>query len=253
MLELIKLSCSLGKRPILRDVSLNAKDGELLVLLGKNGSGKTTLLNCVLGRLPYRGQIRENGVQLASLSPAARAQRVGLLPQTLPQPHIKASELLLFGRNPYMGVTGIAGRADREAVERAIETAQLAPFTDRYVDSLSGGERQRCFFGMLLAQDPQLLLLDEPTANLDTEYRELLYRDLQAQKEAGKTVVTVMHHLSEACRIADRICVLHEGRVRFLGTPTDFFDSPTVAEVFSLRVYACPNENGETLHFFSAR
>lgn len=252
MLELKKVSCSLGGRRILRDVSFSAREGEILVILGKNGSGKTTLLRCVGSRLPFQGEILENGVPLRALPPGARARSIGLLPQVLPVPAVKAEELALFGRNPYMGVSGIPSQGDREAANKAMETAAVTAFRGRYVNALSGGERQRCFFAMLLAQNPRIVLLDEPTANLDTEYRELLYKDLQALKREGKTLVLVMHHLSEACRIADRICVLHEGAVHFLGSPEAFAESSAVSRVFSMRVYSCTGENGEALRFFSA-
>lgn len=253
MLELQNVDYSVGQRRILNGVSLCAGDGEILVILGKNGSGKTTLLNIIGGALPFGGRILENGTELRALKPSERARRTGLMPQTLPMPHIRAAELVLFGRSPYMGSSGIPSPADREAAAAAMQTADAAQFADRFVDTLSGGERQRCFFAMLLAQDPHVVLLDEPTANLDTEYRELLYRDLRAMRKAGKTVLAVMHHLSEACRIADRICVLHGGGVRFLGTPEEFAASPVVDGVFSMKAYPCADENGETLRFFCAK
>lgn len=252
MLEVKNVCMGFGRRALLDNVSFRAEDGEILVLLGKNGCGKTTLLNAISGQSPFRGSILENGTELMSLPPAMRARRIGLMPQVLPVPHVKVDELVLFGRSPYMGFSGIPGKDDIELAEQAMQKARITDFRARYADTLSGGERQRCFFAMLLAQNPEVVLLDEPTANLDTEYRELLYDDVRTMRGDGKTVIMVMHHLAEACRVADRICVLHGGRVRFAGTPAEFADSAAVSEVFSMKVYRCTAENGEELRFFGA-
>lgn len=212
------VSARYGRRTILEDVSFTADSGGVTALIGRNGAGKSTLLSCLAGsKRDYGGTITLDGTDLRTLSTARRARLCACLPQILPRPHVTVRELAAFGRAPYAPL-GHLSPADRAAAEEAIEAVGLTHMADAFVDLLSGGERKKAFFAMTLAQDAPLILLDEPTAHLDTVARfEFLDLVLSLRDKLGKTFLVVMHELPEVLRCADRIVVLDGGHLVFNG------------------------------------
>ena len=211
MIEFRDVKISYARREVVRGASFSAENGAVTVLLGRNGSGKSSLLRAAAGAQRYGGEILLDGTPLTALSRRERALRLGYMPQTPPAPELSVTELLLCGRAPHRAALSAATEADRAAVSGILERTGLVPFADAPVSSLSGGERQRACFAMLLAQDAPNLILDEPTANLDTEYRQMVYSFLADARAAGKAVLVVMHHTGESRAIADRIFVLRDG------------------------------------------
>ncbi|TAE59782.1 MAG: ABC transporter ATP-binding protein [Nostocales cyanobacterium] len=237
-LELENLSGGYTVLPIVKGVNLSLETGEWLSLVGANGSGKSTLLKLVSRiLLPQDGVVLLDGKAIHSQPPNLVAQKLALLPQQQPVPAgLTVRQLVSLGRTPHQQwwqweLTG----NDREIVESAISKTQLEKFGDRLVENLSGGERQRAFLALALAQEPKVLLLDEPTTYLDINYQlqllELL-KNLNLQQQL--TIVTVLHELNLAARYSSRIALLKQGQLWEVGTPENVLTSDNIAEVFGV-------------------
>ncbi len=223
------------KKEILQGVDFTALPGQITVLLGRNGSGKSSLLRCIAGnRHHHTGEILLDGHSAAAMLPVRRARLLAVMPQTLTQPPIRVEEMLALGRVPHLGYGGRLSAADQERIQTAMERTGILTHRSDRVSSLSGGERQLAFFTLLLVQDAPNLLLDEPTANLDAEYRQTVYTVLRQMREQGRTIALVMHDLTDAMELADKIYVLDHGQVRFCGTPGEFAESGVPEKVFGL-------------------
>ena len=249
MLEFKNFGVSIGNKTILKDVDFILPKGKLTVLLGANGSGKTTLLNAVIGMQPFSGKILLDGKDFGQYGVRERAQKVALFAQHLPMTGVLVKSLVQMGRNPYVGITGVLGDKDRQIVQSAMESALVTAFAQRRVDSLSGGERQRAYLAMLLAQDSEMVLMDEPTTYLDmASKREMLamMRDLVDQK--GKTLLVVMHDLSDAVQIADHIVVLANGSCVFSGERARCLQENIIENTFSVK--RCEAQSGEENYLF---
>lgn len=223
------------KRQVLYDVDFTAPSGQITVLLGRNGSGKTSLLRCIAGRRhKCSGTIALDEHLSTGLSPAARAKLLGVMPQTLPSVPVSLIELVRFGRQPYLGFQSKLSDRDHDIVRRALEETELWPLRQEAVCDLSGGQRQLAYFAMLLAQNTPNVLLDEPTSNLDAEYKQRVYTLLRRMRAQGRTVVLTLHALQDAVELADNICVLEQGRTCFFGSAQEFVQSDIPLRIFAL-------------------
>lgn len=221
------------KTPVLRDLDVSVPEKTFTAVIGRNGSGKSTLVSCIGGLLPYDGTVTLDGQALEKMSVGARAGKIAVMRQSLRAPHITVEKLLSFGRQPYLGLSGMLGEADRRAVEKAIRLTSLDAIRYRYLDGISGGELRRAYLGMALAQDTPLLLLDEATANMDVDYEASFLSLLRTlPRTHGKTVMAVMHNLTAAVRFADAVMVIDGGGVRFHGTPEDLCAGTLMEEIF---------------------
>ncbi len=246
IVEVRDASFAYGARPALEGVSLSARPGEFVGLVGPNGAGKSTLVRLVAGLLvPARGSVR-----LAGLDPgAARRREVARVCALVPQePRVAwpftVREAVMMGRAPRQGLLAIADRFDRGAVEGALEACDLVHLADRRLDALSGGERRRVFFARALAQEPRVLLLDEPTAFLDLGHQVAAMRMARVAAGGGLCVVAVLHDLNLAAAACDRLVVLSRGRVVAEGRPADVLDAARVREVWGVPVWR--GETGAT-------
>ena len=226
-------------RRVLSSVTLDVAAGEFVALVGTNGAGKTTLLRLLAGTLPpAAGRITLGGRSIATMSRIDAARRVAYLPQSLELPDgFRVSELVEMGRAPHaqrlFGVTD----GDRLAVERALRAAGASELAGRYPGELSGGERQRVLVAMALAQEPQLLLLDEPTLHLDLAHQLALLESVSRLQPARElAVVAVFHDLNLAASFAPRVAVLAEGRIAADGRPEEVLTPALVEEVFGVTV-----------------
>ena len=234
MLEFKDVSLRLGGAQILDGISFRLRSGGLTALVGRNGSGKSSLLSCLDG-LPYRGTVLLGGEDLRALPPRRRARIAAILHQDMPAPGLTVRELAAFGRQPYLDFTGRLREDDREAVERALRAAQVHDLAERRVDTLSGGERQRAYLAMVLAQETELLLLDEPGAHLDKTW-EASFLELLTGLE-GRTVLLALHDLDAAVRYARDILVLEEGELIFSGSVEECLEKEVLEKTFRLRRY----------------
>lgn len=210
-----------GGRNAVADVSIDVAAGKMLALLGPNGSGKSTLLRLLLGALePDAGDVTLSGRRLAGWRRDDIARAIGVVTQSeeLSFP-ITVRELVAMGRYPHLGAWRREGAADRAAIGRALERCGLMALSGRSVLELSGGERQRARVARALAQEPRILVLDEPTASLDIAYEMSLFELLAELRGDGVTIVIVTHNVNVAARYADRLVMLDRGRIAAAGSP----------------------------------
>jgi iron complex transport system ATP-binding protein len=226
-------------REVLRSVDLTLARGDLVALVGTNGSGKTTLLRLLTGVLrPDAGVVRFGGRPLANWRRLDLARRVAVLPQQLDLPvGFRVAELVGMGRAPHARRLFASTEADDRAVARALADAGALDLADRFAEELSGGERQRLLVAMALAQEPDLLLLDEPTLHLDLAHQVALLAAIRRLRDQrGLTVLAVLHDLNLAAAFAPRVAVLDEGRVVADGPPAEVLTPDLVRRVFGVAV-----------------
>jgi iron complex transport system ATP-binding protein len=239
ILEMERVGFRYGAHWVLRDVTLSVEKGSLFGILGPNGSGKTTLLNLVDGlRLPCEGAIRINGVTPGSMKRKALARIVAVVPQgaswVFP---LTVEEIVLMGRSPHLGRFAFESERDLAVARSAMEKADVLSFASRPIQTLSGGERQRVLIARALAQEPQILLLDEPTSSLDIAHQIRTFELIGSLSgEAGLTVVCVMHDVNLATLYCDRIALIKEGRLRAVGEPGEVITEANIREVFEADV-----------------
>jgi iron complex transport system ATP-binding protein len=235
-----------GRAPALDGVSLAARAGEFVGLLGPNGAGKSTLVRLVAGlAAPAAGEVRLAGLD-PFRAPRRHVARVcALVPQ---EPRVAwpftVREAVMMGRAPRQGLLAVASRFDQGAVDGALAACDLVHLADRRLDALSGGERRRVFFARALAQEPRVLLLDEPTAFLDLGHQVAAMGMAQVAARGGLCVVAVLHDLNLAAAACDRVVVLSRGRVVAEGPPAAVLTGERVREVWGVPVWR--GENGAT-------
>ncbi len=228
-----------GRRQVLRGVDLQLVPGELVALLGTNGSGKTTLLRIFAGTLaPDGGTVTFDGRAIGTWRRDALARRVAVLPQQLDLPAgFRVAELVAMGRAPHARRLFASTAEDDRAVARALADADADDIADRPAEELSGGERQRLLVAMALAQEPDLLLLDEPTLHLDLAHQVALLAAIRRLREQrGLTVLAVLHDLNLAAAFAPRVAVLDGGLIVADGAPADVLSPDLVQRVFAVAV-----------------
>jgi iron complex transport system ATP-binding protein len=239
------LSVELGGQGVLRDVSVTAASGEWLGVIGPNGSGKTTLLRAVSGAVAGDGRIELFGKPLTSWAAHERAQRVAMVrQQSAVSFDLTVRDVVMLGRAPHRGWFAQFGANDAEVVEAAMDEVDVDAYADRSLTSLSGGEVQRAFLAQALAQDADLLLLDEPTTHLDVHYQFSLLDAVRRQVEYGRAVIAVVHDLEHAARYSDRLIVLDEGRCVASGTPREVLTPELIADVFGMSAAVQPSSEG---------
>ena len=230
---------SYGNGLVLHDIDLSVEPGEMVGLLGPNGSGKTTLIKLASGILkPGQGEIWLDGSNLNQIKRKAVARSIAVMPQQFHIPFaFRVGEVVMLGRIPFIRTLTGETEADREAVGYALELAGISELEQRRFDELSGGERQKVILAMVLAQQPELLLLDEPTVHLDITHQvEILELVRGLNRRQGLTVVAAMHDLNLASLYFDRLVLLKEGKVLADGTPAEVITEDMLRKVFAAPV-----------------
>jgi iron complex transport system ATP-binding protein len=226
-----------GARPLFRGVDLALCDGEMTAVLGPNGSGKTTLVRLASGHLrPQAGSIRLGERDLATLNARERARSISVVPQeTTLTFRYTVDEVVMMGRAPHQGLLGVESAADREQVDLALERTGAGELARRPFDELSGGERQRVVLARALAQQPRVLLLDEPTSFLDLKHRLLIYDLLtRLNEETGLTVLVVSHDINLVARHCRRLLLLQDGAVQADGAPVEVLVPENIRAVYGV-------------------
>lgn len=223
-----------SERPAVRDLDLRVERGELYGVIGPNGSGKSTLLKLLLGGLePDAGRVEHGGRPVSGWGRRELARRIGVVPQheetAFP---LTVRELVAMGRYPHLGAWRSEGAADRRAVAEAMARCDLEGLSERPVSTLSGGERQLARIARALAQEPDTLVLDEPTVSLDIRHEMEIFALLRELSADGVTVVLVTHNLNAAARVAGRLLMLREGSPEAEGPPADVLTREIVERAY---------------------
>ena len=237
--ELEKIGFKYGEKRVLQEVTLTVAKGEFFGILGPNGSGKSTLLNLIDGiGMPCEGRIRLKGIPPATMKRMALARLVAVVPQEASWIFpLTVEEVVLMGRTPHMGPLAFESKKDLAMARSAMEATDLLPFASRLMESLSGGERQRVLIARALAQEPEVILLDEPTSSLDIAHQIRTFDLIRSfSRSAGLTVVAVTHDMNLAALYCDRIALLKEGCLHSLGRPGEVITESSIREVFGVNV-----------------
>ena len=243
-LEATALSLGYRDRTVIDDLDLRVPAGRITAIVGANACGKSTLLRSMSRLLaPKSGQVLLDGKQVHRTPAKELARTLGLLPQSPIAPEgITVADLVGRGRNPHQGILSRWSSQDDEAVAAALVATGSLDLADRAVDELSGGQRQRVWIAMALAQQTDLLLLDEPTTFLDVAHQvEVLDLLVDLNRDRGTTIVMVLHDLNLAARYADHLVALADGRVHCSGTPEEVLTSAMVRAVFGLDSQVIPD------------
>ncbi|BCJ66690.1 ABC transporter ATP-binding protein [Polymorphospora rubra] len=237
------LTLAYGDRVVSTQIDLDIPDGAFTAIVGPNACGKSTLLKALVRLLtPATGAIRLDGRDVAAHRPKAFAREVGFLPQGLVAPeNITVRRLVARGRYPHQSLLSTWSPDDERAVDEAMAAAGVTELAGRQVEELSGGQRQRVWIAMVLAQRTPYLLLDEPTTFLDITHQYGLLALFARLRDEGRTVIAVLHDINQACRFADHLVAMRDGRVVAEGAPADIVDAALMRRVFDLPSIVMPN------------
>jgi iron complex transport system ATP-binding protein len=251
MLDFRNVSATCDGTLILENINVSFNKGEITTIVGPNGCGKTTLLQCLNGSSRLKsGEIYLDGEDYMAMPLRKRATRLSFLPQVRTViPSLPVKTLVEHGRFPYLGFTRKKSERDIELVDNAMIFTNVKQYESQYADTLSGGMRQRVFFAMVLAQDCDYIVLDEPTTYLDLKgQREFLDMVLELKKQ-GRTVILVLHDLGQALRISDRIVVMDKLKIVSIGTPLECLENHVLEKVFETRIKTFNDAEGEYYYF----
>ncbi|WP_127058539.1 ABC transporter ATP-binding protein [Veillonella ratti] len=248
------LSVSLNKQPILHDISLTAKRGEFIGIIGPNGSGKTTFLKSLRGLYDFKeGNVKLNGESIANSNDKEIAKLVAYMQQNINLNFgYTAKEIVMTARYPYLKWWQNESVHDEQIVEAVMKNVGIWHLRERAVNELSGGERQRVFLAKALAQETELLLLDEPTAALDLVYADEIFRQARQYCKEGKTIFIVVHDLELAAKFCTRLLLISEGRLVADGRPKDVLTAQNLKKAFHLAsaVYEDPYFKQQRIFIF---
>jgi iron complex transport system ATP-binding protein len=229
---------------VLEDVSFQLRKGEFVGVIGPNGSGKTTLLK-ILYRLlsPQQGEVFFDRLSLEKMSRGEIAKKIAVVAQeTYPAFPFRAIEMVLMGRSPYLGHLMFESPKDLEIAKKAMEWTETLTISQRPIDELSGGERKRVYIARALAQEPEMILLDEPTSNLDIHHQvEFLDLVLSLNREKGLTILMASHDLNLASEYCDRLIFLQNGKIYKMGSPEEVMTRENIEKVYGCEVWVDRN------------
>lgn len=244
-IELQKVCLGYGRHTVVRDITLQVRPGEMVGLIGPNGCGKSTIIRAISRVIsPTSGEILLNGQKVSRISRRDLARWLGVVPQVPLLPSaFTAFEIVLMGRNPHLGLFQYEGPGELAIAWRAMERTATQALAERRINELSGGEIQRLVIARVLAQETKVILLDEPTANLDISHQvEILDLIKNLCLENNLTVVVALHDLNLASQYCDRLIMINNGRVHAEGIPEEVITARNIEDVYGAEdcVYAHP-------------
>ena len=235
MIRLYKVSAGYNGIEVIKNINISFSKGTITTIVGKKGCGKTTLLKTASNLLrPFRGEILVKGKNITDMSRKELAKELSFLPQLRNIPNITVYNLVMHGRFPYLGFPRIPQKKDKLVVSNAIEGMGLEDSIEKNVSELSGGQLQRVYLAMVLAQDTDIIFLDEPTTYLDINHQFEILEIVRRLKDMGKTIVMVLHDLSSALSYSDRVCLMDKGEIIIYDTPQTVFESREINRIFGV-------------------
>ncbi len=252
LIRVENLHVNYGQKEVLKGVSLNVEKGQIVSIIGPNGSGKSTLLKTLSRCIkPMKGQVYIENQNIFKMPTKLVAKKMAILPQIKNIPtDITVRELVSYGRYPHLKFGQRLEKKDYETIDWAIERTRLEKFKDRHLMTLSGGEQQRAWLAMSLAQEPEILLLDEPTTFLDISYQlELLELVKELNETLRLTVVMVLHDLNQAARFSDNILVLKDGQIWEYNSPDIILNERLLRDVFRVKGHIYQDEINRCPYF----
>ncbi len=238
MLEAKNIACGYGKNNIIENVSFAVKPGQVLCILGPNGAGKTTLFKALLGLNDLSaGSVSYAGKDLTGCSRAERAKIMGYIPQSHNPPFpYRVIDIVLMGRTAHVGLFAKPAAADMEVAEEALTRLQLTDKRDKTYTELSGGERQLVLIARALAQQPKILIMDEPTSNLDFSNQFLVLKQIESLAAGGLTIIMSSHFPNHAFHYATDVLLLKKGRVFKIGPPDSTMTEDSLLATYGIKV-----------------
>lgn len=234
--EITNLNFSYRDNPVLTDISFSVRQGEFFIIIGPNGSGKTTLVKIISNIIGFqKGSLTILDKSVGNYTKRLLARKVAYVPQA-PEVDFPFSvrELVLMGRAPYIGVLGIEGKKDHEIADRAMAFTGIEPLADRRISQLSGGERQMAYIAMAICREPEIIVLDEPTASLDYAH-QVSVMDLMEKMKTEKNVAVIMvsHDINLAAMYGDRLLLVKDGRKLCIGKASDVISDNILEEAYN--------------------
>lgn len=250
MIEIKNLSFAYGKTKILDDISLTLSNKKLYGIIGPNGCGKSTLLKLISGILkPTLGNILIDGKDISTVNRNDLSLKLGFMPQTRPLPDMTVADYVLCGRFPHRNIKGNTLEKDRQNLNFSLALTDTANFVDRPINQLSGGERQRVYLALLLAQQTETVLCDEPTTYLDIKSNLSVMNILSRMKNEGKCVVAVLHDIVSALKFCDEIILMDNGKIIEIGAPESITKGENLNKVFGVSCKEIITEKGKNYIF----
>ena len=249
MISISDLHASYEGAEILHGISAAFPEGKISVIMGPNGCGKSTTLRALVRMVPETsGSMTLDGQALCSLTPQELARKIAYLPQSRNVPDITVERLVMHGRFPYLSYPRRYRKEDREKVRQALEWVGLSELRERKMENLSGGQRQKAYLAMALAQDTEVILMDEPTTFLDIKNQFEMLDRARSLADGGKTVVMILHDFESILHYADHVVLMAQGRVLTVGDAESVLRSSEVREAFDVK--PCFYETEDGLHCY---
>ena len=250
MIELKNINGGYGKKQVLFDINTIMRENEITSIIGPNGCGKSTLLEISSGLMkPYEGVVVADGVNIHEMNAKDRAKKISVLSQQKNPGALTVRALVYHGRFPYLGYPRKYGDEDRKTVDEAMRTAGIYDLADESLAELSGGQQQKAYIAMLLAQNTDIVFLDEPVTFLDINYQLELMEIIKELKNDGKTVIMVIHDINLAMSYSDKIIAMKNGRIVFDGKPKKMCESNVLESIFGIKA----NYSYENRQYFFTR
>ena len=251
MIELKNISYAYpGQPPLLQNISTTFADGKITSILGPNGCGKSTLLKIICRLLqPSEGTILLHGKDIHTMKTKTYAKEVTLLAQTNHPPEITVEDLVAYGRYPHQKYGQGLTKEDKEIIAQSIAQVKANEYAQRYVNRLSGGQRQRAYIAMALAQNTDIIFLDEPTTYLDINIRFEIMDLIRSLNQQGKTIIMVLHDLNLALEYSDHIILMNSGQIVNQGSPLQIIHSGDIDRIFDITTHVFYENEKQVYHF----
>jgi len=239
MISLKNVTSGYCSKEVIKNINITFEKGTITSIIGKNGCGKTTLLKVSSNLLkPFSGDVilndGESSINLGAMNSNQVAKRISYLPQNKDVPNISVYNLVMHGRFPYLNFARIPQKSDKAIVEDIIDVMRIREYKHKNLQELSGGQRQKVYIAMVLAQNTDIIFLDEPTTYLDINHQLEIIEIVRELKRSGKTIVMVLHDLSSALSYSDKICLMDKGEIAICDRPKAVIESKKINEIFNI-------------------